>query len=121
MGELVSWGDEESERYRKNKIHTDFLVHVYYWHQETASFGSMTKMLENEHYQAIIAMGPEVIPLLFERLQVSPDYYFEALRALTGEDPINPEDAGRLEAMTASWLMWAQEHGYIDDKGKIRF
>lgn len=112
MVELPDW---EVERHRKKQLKVDFLGHVVNWHRETSHHSSTTKIVENAHYQAIIAMGVEALPFIFERLQQGPDHFFFALRAITGEDPTNPEDAGRMAAMTASWLMWAEEHGYLQN------
>ena len=105
-----------AERRKIRKLRVDFLTHVYGWHQETAVLSSMTAITENAHYQAIIAMGAEALPFIFERLQHGPDFFFTALRIITGEDPVDPEDAGKLDAMTASWLAWAEEHGYLSEE-----
>ena len=50
-------------------------------------------------YQAIIALGSPVIPLLLQDLQREPAHWFEALKAITGEDPVAPADWGRIPAI----------------------
>ena len=42
-------------------------------------------------------MGPEVIPLILAELENEPDYWFAALRELTGENPV-PRGAGDTQA-----------------------
>jgi hypothetical protein len=83
------------------------------WREETAHLSSMTKMIMHPKYQSIIGMGSAILPILFRELQQDPDYWFWALTAITEQDPTRPEDAGDLQKMTASWLKWAREHGYL--------
>ena len=61
--------------------------------------------------------GPAVLPLLLRELQERPDHWFWALRAITGEDPVATEDRGKLDAMTAAWLRWAEKHAYSISRG----
>jgi hypothetical protein len=35
------------------------------------------------------------------------------MTALTGENPVAPADQGRLPAMTAAWLKWGRDKGWI--------
>src|SRR5580658_1570612 len=55
-------------------------------------------------YQKIIAMGPPAVPLILEELRASPDHWFWALCALTGEDPVPPQSRGVLSKMTEAWI-----------------
>ena len=82
------------------------------WRDETEHLSSMTQMMMHPKYQSIIGLGPEVVPLLLRELKEAPDYWFWALRAITEEDPTNPEDAGNLQKMTDAWLQWAEEKGF---------
>jgi hypothetical protein len=70
-------------------------------------------MVAHPAYQAIITLGPPVIPLLLQDLQREPAHWFEALKAITGEDPVAPADWGRIPAMTAAWLSWGRARGLI--------
>lgn len=88
------------------------------WNKETMMTSSMHKIIENQNYQEIIKMGEVVLPFIFKSLQAEPDHWFHALREITGDNPINPEDAGRLHKMTESWLNWAKEKGYLGDSSK---
>lgn len=83
------------------------------WKRETSHISSTTTLVAHPSYQSIIAMGRGVLPILFRELQQRPDYWFIALREITGENPIKPEDAGNLEKMSESWLNWAKEKGYF--------
>jgi hypothetical protein len=83
------------------------------WKAETALLSSTTVMAAHPAYQAIIALGPPVVPLLLQDLQREPAHWFEALKAITGEDPVSPADWGRISAMAASWLAWGRARGLI--------
>jgi hypothetical protein len=83
------------------------------WREEMAVYSSVTKKALHPAYQRIIGMGPAALPLIFRELERQPDHWFWALRAITGENPVRPEDAGNLGKMTGAWLAFAREHGYL--------
>lgn len=64
-------------------------------------------------YRKIIAMGPSVVPLILEDLQRAPDHWYIALDRLTGENPVDENDAGVMTKVRESWLKWGRERGYI--------
>ncbi len=82
------------------------------WKNDTQLMSSTTSMILHKAYQEIIGMGPTVIPLILRELQIRPDHWFAALKALTGVDPVAPSDRGKLVAMTNAWLEWARSQGY---------
>jgi hypothetical protein len=82
------------------------------WRAETGHLSSTTKMFNHPAYQAIIAMGQDVVPWLLRDLAKAPDHWFAALRAITGAQPVPPEDRGRVDRLAEAWLGWANEHGY---------
>jgi len=82
------------------------------WEDETILLSSMNAIVTNKAHLQIVAMGPEVVPLILQRMRHKPGWWFETLRFLTGQDPV-PEDArGKLDAMTKSWLRWGEENGW---------
>lgn len=72
---------------------------------------SSTVIVSNPNYQAIIAMGPDVLPLIFESLENHHYHWFWALHMITGENPVAEEDAGRVGRMAEVWLQWGRDHG----------
>ncbi len=82
------------------------------WQAESELMSSMTDMVMLPSYQRIIGMGREAVPLLLRQLELKPDYWFWALQAITGQDPVNPADRGDLEKMSAAWLVWGRREGY---------
>jgi hypothetical protein len=83
------------------------------WKAETALLSSTTAMAAHPSYQAIVALGTAVIPLLLRDLEREPAHWFEALQALTGADPVPREQWGHISAMRAAWLAWGRERGLI--------
>jgi hypothetical protein len=83
------------------------------WKAETALLSSTTAMAAHPAYQAIIALGSAVVPLLLRDLQREPAHWFEALQAITGEDPVPPDQWGKVPAMVEAWLAWGRQRGLI--------
>ena len=82
------------------------------WRQETGHLSLMNDIVLNRAYQQIIGMGKPAIVLILQDLKKQPDHWFWALRSITGENPIQPDDRGRLSQMTEAWLEWGRQHGY---------
>jgi len=83
------------------------------WQEESIVMSSITEMVMLPSYQAIIGMGPAVVRLILNELKHDPDYFFWALEAITGDNPVMPEDEGNLDRMTNAWIKWGQENGII--------
>ena len=83
------------------------------WRCETHFLSATDDIVLHPAYQSIIGMGREVIPLLLRELQRKPSHWFWALRSITREDPVRPEDAGNIRKMTEAWLNWGRERGYF--------
>ncbi len=82
------------------------------WHEAVAHHSSSRIRDSHPAYQEIIRMGPAVVPLLLRDLAANRRHWFTALTAITGADPVPPEDAGDIPRMTEAWLSWGREHGY---------
>jgi hypothetical protein len=82
------------------------------WRRETRHLSLISDIVLNTAYQQIIGMGKPAIALILQDLKQQPDHWFWALRSITGENPIQPEDRGRLPEMAEAWLEWGRQHGY---------
>lgn len=82
------------------------------WKANCGPTSSVTQLAMHPAYQQIIGMGPEAVPLILKELERSPDHWFWALSAITGADPVEPEDKGRLNKMAYAWIRWGVEQGY---------
>ncbi len=83
------------------------------WRTETAFTSSVSEMAMNDAYQKIIGMGKAALPLILRELEREPDHWFWALRAITRENPVPPEDMGDVEKMADAWLRLARERDWF--------
>jgi hypothetical protein len=89
-----------------------FLELVAIWKRDRGPHSSSARLTDHPAYQQIIALGPEVVPLLLRELARSPDHWFRALHALTGADPVPSESRGKMREMAEAWLRWGHKQGY---------
>ncbi len=94
-----------------------FKYHARHWKEDTMFMSSIHAMMENRHHAAIVAMGEEVLPLLFKELEENKDHWFMALHEITGVNPVPAEFAGHVATMREHWLKWGRENGYIKEEG----
>lgn len=83
------------------------------WKEDVQLKSSITEIALNPSDQEIIGMGSRVVPFILRELRDEPDYWFWALKAITGSDPVKSSQRGDLEQMTKAWLDWGKENGYI--------
>jgi hypothetical protein len=95
-----------------DEIEQRFSELVATWEQAVAHQSSSTVRQRHPAYQAIIALGQAVVPLLLRDLEVNRRHWFAALAAITGADPVASEHAGQIDAMAEDWLAWARRQGY---------
>lgn len=79
------------------------------WHQATAHHSSSRLRYEHPSYQAIVALGAQVIPLLLRDLETKRRHWFAALQAITGVNPVAAQDAGHIDRMIEAWLRWGRQ------------
>lgn len=90
-----------------------FLEYAEKWERETGHLSSTTKRVMHPSYQSILGMGDSAIPLMLRDLQQTQRLWFWALTHITGENPVDPQDAGDLEAMTEAWIVWGKRKNLI--------
>jgi hypothetical protein len=84
------------------------------WQHDHMFTSDMDRVAMHPAYQQIIGMGNEVLPLIFQQLQFNPNYWFAALNAITGVNPVKEDHLGNLQAMSNDWVEWATRKGYVD-------
>ena len=84
------------------------------WKDSTAMLSSITEIVMHPSYQQIIGMGPSAIPLIFLSMRQEPDHWFWALKAITGEDPVQKEHRGKIKKMNDDWLDWGKKNLYLE-------
>ncbi len=82
------------------------------WKRDTYWDSSVTQKILHPCYQQIIGMGPQAVGWILRALRHEPDFWFDALTAITGEQPVPYAHAGDLQAMADDWLQWGRRNGY---------
>lgn len=82
------------------------------WQNDVEGMSSTAQMSQHPAYQEIISMGTKVVPLLLRELKHNPIYWLLALSEITGENPIKPEQRGRVKQMAEAWIEWGKNQGY---------
>jgi hypothetical protein len=98
---------------RDTRLESAFRELAREWRDETRYLSSSTQITAHPAYQRIVQLGAAVVPLLLEELRREPDHWFAALRELTGENPVAPEDRGDVPAMAAAWVRWGEREHLI--------
>ena len=73
----------------------------------------MKAVTSHSAYLRIIGMGPLVLPLILEDLERTGDFWFTALEAITGQDPVPPESRGKIKAVAEAWLEWGRKNDIL--------
>jgi len=97
---------------RQNNFIQEFYNLAAKWREEVQYSSSIIEICMNPFYQKIIGMGEKVLPLILRELETRPDHWFWALKAITGADPIQPSQRGKISEMAKAWLNWAKENGH---------
>ena len=89
--------------------------------KDTGFSSRISDRVEHPAYQQVIEMGEPVLPLIFRCMDAGKGgFWFDALCAITGENPTLPPDqlpvpgwvALDIKGMEQAWLQWAREQGY---------
>jgi len=83
------------------------------WKTESEFMSNTAQMVLLKSYQNIIGMGYAAVPLILEELRREPDHWFWALEAITLENPVGREMAGKVEQMANAWIEWGIAQGII--------
>lgn len=98
-------GINQTVKFRFEKLSSE-------WQAASSLCSSLLEMATLPSYQQIIGMGRPAISYILRELSRQPDHWFWALKAISGEDPVQPEDRGDLQKMTQAWLVWGARNGF---------
>ncbi len=101
-GTYGGWTDEEEH----------FLQLLSEWRKETAFQSSPRVITGHSAYQEIIDIGKPVLPFIFEDMQENGGWWYPALRAITGDNPVPKDARGNRTLNDEAWLRWGRDHGY---------
>ena len=86
------------------------------WKNDTMHWSSMAKIVSHPSYLRIIGLGRrlkegEIERLILRELEIEPYHWFDALEAITGQNPVRPEDD--FDAAVNAWLDWGRREGVL--------
>lgn len=96
--EITIWPEREA-----------FKAHYTQWLEDSLFDSLPDAMCAHESFNAIVAQGDRVVPLIAAELRRAPSFIFLALEDITGEDPVPEEAQGDLNATIAAWLSWLRK------------
>jgi hypothetical protein len=82
------------------------------WQRETGGFSSSKERSRNPAYLAILDFGMSAIPFILQEYQSNGGHWHMALKAITGESPVDPEMIGRADLIRNAWIDWGRRHHY---------
>lgn len=82
------------------------------WLEDTMFISSPSDKFLHRAYLEIIGMGKDAIPFLLREVRDLSGHWFLALRSITKQDPVQPEDANDMISMADAWLRWGREKGH---------
>jgi len=83
------------------------------WERETVHLSLTARKVLHPSYQAIMSMGPAVVPILLDDLRKTKRGWFWALKHLTQVDPVREEDRGNVDKMIDAWIGWGRKEGKL--------
>jgi len=98
-------------------IKKEFQHLVKKWINETIASSSPLEKIANDNYLEIIKLGGAhrevVLQLIFQELNKKSDFWFKALKHISGENPVKPEEFSSYKLVKQAWLNWGKEKGYL--------
>jgi hypothetical protein len=83
------------------------------WKTRTRYMSNSAQIATVKSYQRIIGLGPAALPLILRELERETDHWFWALEMISGENPVPPDQVGRIEDMAKSWIEWGRRQRLI--------
>jgi hypothetical protein len=76
-------------------LENEFRTLAQQWKEDCRLLSSTSAMVAHPAHKAIVELGQAVVPLLLRDLEKEQVHWFEALKAITEEDPVAPNDWAR--------------------------
>jgi hypothetical protein len=84
------------------------------WKVQSRYLSNTAQMAILKPYQRLVGMGLSAVPLILDELLREPDQWFWALEAITEENPVPPEAAGKVREMARAWIDWGKRQGLVN-------
>jgi hypothetical protein len=99
----------------QSKIEAQFNELSIKWKSETGLFSTTFHKVANDSYFDIIGLGQEVVPILLHDMQkpTGTAHWHTALKAITKENPVPPEDLNKSKKVKEAWILWGKSKRII--------
>ena len=97
-------GYQDNWAHISNENYIEFKRLAQKWKEEKKYISSPSDIVNSSYYKRIIEKGDSVLNYIVEEMKHEPDFWFEALKQITKQDPVKREHWGDLEKMTKDWL-----------------
>ena len=94
-------------------LHERFRRFAEAWKKESRHLSNTAQMAMLPSYQRIIGLGLPAVSLILQELQAEPNQWFWALESITDENPVRPENRGKVRLMAQDWVEWGKQHGHL--------
>jgi hypothetical protein len=113
--EWIEWGEMHADVHctPSGEMRQLFSALAEEWLQKSQHMSNNFQSARLMSYQRIIGMGWPAVPLILEELGRAPRQWFWALQAITGENPVSPEIAGKVMLSAQAWIDWGKARGLI--------
>jgi hypothetical protein len=81
------------------------------WKRETGALSVNSNRYTHPSYRALLDLGEAVIPLVLRELKQRPDWWFDALRKLTRENPAS--EAKSFDEAAMAWISWGRRNNLL--------
>jgi hypothetical protein len=102
--------EENRSQTNDSELESIFLGLAKNWQSETGAYSLTYRRFANPTYHALLVFAEnnktEVIPLVLRELKERPDWWFEALKYLTGKDPT--KKGNNFNEAAKAWLEWGR-------------
>lgn len=96
---------------KKELLKKIFQEHKNRWWKDTMFLSNISDITNHPDYQAIIALGKDVVPIIIEDFKtINSGQWSQALIVLTGSNPIKSEHMGNIALMKRDWEEWWKIH-----------
>lgn len=82
-------------------------------YQDTFALSNPQVVVGHPAFKEVQNMGPEVLPIICQRIEREPFVWLTALPVLVGESPVSREHRGKMRLMIEDWKGWARARGFI--------
>lgn len=96
----------------KKLLKKQFNYHKYKWKYKTRVLSNISDITNNYHYQKIISLGSDVVPMIIDDMKkpTGKVFWYRALEILTKTDPVEKEHRGHNDKMRNDWFRWWDTH-----------